>query len=91
MFMLTHKRFQSRVHLRGLMLLSFSCLSSMTGAVVSSLPNSIERKRIEDAFIAGLVGDALALGSHYEYDAKKIRDKVGEYTKYHDPGTIIAC
>jgi len=68
------------------MLLSFSCLSSMTGAVVSSLPNSIERKRIEDAFIAGLVGDALALGSHYEYDAKKIRDKVGEYTKYHDPG-----
>merc|ERR1711871_471340 len=86
MFMLTHKRFQSRVHLRGLMLLSFSCLSSMTGAVVSSLPNSIERKRIEDALIAGLVGDALALGSHYEYDAKKIRDKVGEYTKYHDPG-----
>ena len=84
--MLLQKSFQTR-HLRGLVLISFSCLSSLTSAAMSSAPTSVERKKIEDAFIAGLVGDALALGSHYEYDAKKIKEKVGEYTKYHDPGT----
>lgn len=45
-----------------------------------------QRRRAEDAFISGLCGDALALGGHYEYDAAKIKDRVGEYTSYHDPG-----
>ena len=45
-----------------------------------------KRIRVEDAIVAGLVGDALALGSHYEYDAKKIKDKVGSYTNFHEPG-----
>lgn len=43
-------------------------------------------KRVEDAFVAGLVGDALALGGHYEYDAAKIKEKIGEYDTYKAPG-----
>ena len=86
--MLLMKPFQRR-HLRALALLSFSCLSGMTTAAATSIPTLEQRKRVEDAFIAGLVGDALALGSHYEYDAKKIKEKVGEYTQYHDPGDSI--
>jgi ADP-ribosylglycohydrolase len=33
-----------------------------------------------------LCGDALALGGHYEYDAKKLFDKVGEYKTFTEPG-----
>ena len=33
---------------------------------------SIVRERLRGAFYAALVGDALCLGSHYEYDAQKI-------------------
>lgn len=42
--------------------------------------------RVEASFVAGLVGDALALGGHYEYDAKKINEMVGSYTDYLAPG-----
>jgi len=42
--------------------------------------------RVEQALLGGLYGDALALGGHYEYDAKKIREHVGSYEKFHSPG-----
>lgn len=44
------------------------------------------RQRVEDAFISGLVGDSLALGGHYEYDAAKIKRVHGEYTTLQAPG-----
>lgn len=42
--------------------------------------------RAEAAFLGGLIGDALALGGHYEYDAAKIKQKVGVYDRYMAPG-----
>jgi hypothetical protein len=35
--------------------------------------------------LGGLVGDALALGGHYEYSAKVIADRVGSYTELSAP------
>jgi len=45
------------------------------------ISNSIAR-----SFITGLVGDALSLGGHYEYDARKIKAQVGKYVDYLPPG-----
>ncbi|KAL6759738.1 ADP-ribosylglycohydrolase-domain-containing protein [Haematococcus lacustris] len=42
--------------------------------------------RAQDSFLASLCGDALSLGGHYEYDAKKIKAMVGRYTDYTAPG-----
>jgi len=42
--------------------------------------------KIEASFIAGLVGDSLALAGHYEYDAAKIKANVGEYFNMMSPG-----
>ena len=41
--------------------------------------------RIQYSIKLGLVGDALALGGHYEYDAKKIKAS-GGYADYAKPG-----
>lgn len=41
--------------------------------------------RIQYSFKLGLIGDALSLGGHYEYDAKKIK-KMGGYSNYAKPG-----
>jgi len=42
--------------------------------------------RAKASFLGSLCGDALALGGHYEYDAKKIKQMVGSYTDYLGPG-----
>lgn len=41
--------------------------------------------RINNAFIAGLIGDALALGGHYEYSAPKIKAS-GGFRDFSPPG-----
>ena len=41
--------------------------------------------RVKNAFTAGLIGDALALGGHYEYDAARIR-RGGGFASYSPPG-----
>ena len=41
--------------------------------------------RARGAVLGGLVGDALALGGHYEYDAHVIADRVGSYTELAAP------
>ena len=38
------------------------------------------------AFFGALVADALTLGTHYEYDAKKIKQFYGDLDKYYAPG-----
>ena len=53
--------------------------------VVLSKDTSIYDK-IEASFIAGLIGDSLALAGHYEYDAVKIKTHVGEYRNLMAPG-----
>lgn len=42
-------------------------------------------KQTRSAFLAGLIGDALSLGGHYEYDARKIKAN-GGYAIYSKPG-----
>ena len=41
--------------------------------------------RTKSSFLLGLMGDALALGGHYEYDAKKIKTS-GGFQNYAPPG-----
>ncbi len=50
-----------------------------------------KEEAIEGAFFAALVGDALCLGSHYEYDAQKIYKAYGNkpIEKYMSPGEMM--
>ena len=52
----------------------------------SSPPSSAIRARVIAAFHAALVGDALSLGGHYEYDAAAIAAGVGRYERFYAPG-----
>ncbi len=47
-----------------------------------------KEERIKGAFYGAIVGDALCLGSHYEYDAQKIYEAYGQksITKFMSPG-----
>ena len=77
-------------NLKRLVLLSASSLSlrrmsALSAAAGTMIPSNL-LDRIEASFLAGLVGDALALGGHYEYDATKIKENVGSYTDYLAPG-----
>ena len=54
--------------------------------------NDITKKdRIKGIFFAAIVGDALCLGSHYEYDAKKIYKAYGNKAieKFMSPGEMM--
>ena len=41
---------------------------------------------MKGAFLGSLVADALALSTHYEYDAVKIKKFYGKIDKYYAPG-----
>ena len=47
-----------------------------------------KQERIKGAFYGAIVGDALCLGSHYEYDAQKIYEAYGQKSieKFMSPG-----
>ena len=49
---------------------------------------NLKEKNIKGAFFAAIVGDALCLGTHYEYDAKKIYEAYGQkpIEKFMSPG-----
>lgn len=49
-------------------------------------PSPEQAEYIRAAFIAGLIGDSLALGGHYEYDAHKIAQQIGSYRDFKAPG-----
>lgn len=53
--------------------------------------NISKEEAIKGAFFAALVGDALCLGSHYEYDAEKIYKAYGEKSieKFMSPGEMM--
>merc|ERR1719329_736843 len=42
--------------------------------------------RMKGAFFGAVVSDALSLGTHYEYDARKIRQFYGDIDRYYAPG-----
>lgn len=42
--------------------------------------------RMQGAFFGALVADALSLGTHYEYDAKRIKQFYGVIDRYYAPG-----
>lgn len=57
------------------------------GLVVSNhAEDPTKESRIRGAFFGALVADALTLGTHYEYDAKKIKQFYGEIDRYYAPG-----
>jgi ADP-ribosylglycohydrolase len=71
--------------MRGLVLILLILISMefiVRGA--ETISNSI-LSRIQYSFKLGLIGDALSLGGHYEYDAKKIK-KRGGFSDYAKPG-----
>ena len=45
-----------------------------------------QESRMKGAMLGSLVADALTLGTHYEYDAKRIFDFYGKLDKYYAPG-----
>jgi len=55
------------------------------------MDNISKQDRIKGAFFGAIVADALCLGSHYEYDAKKIHRAYGDkpIEKYMSPGEIM--
>jgi len=61
-------------------------LSVMAVALPAAATSPLSRAaRARGAVLGGLVGDALALGGHYEYSAKVIADRVGSYTELSAP------
>ncbi len=50
-----------------------------------------KQDKIKGAFFASIVGDALCLGSHYEYDAQKIYEAYGQkpIEKFMSPGEMM--
>lgn len=64
-------------------ILATMAAASSSSASSSAVPSLRSRER--GTFIGGLVGDALALGGHYEYDASVIASKVGSYTDFQAP------
>lgn len=42
--------------------------------------------RIRGTFFGAVVADALTLGTHYEYDAKRIKSFYGKIDRFYAPG-----
>jgi ADP-ribosylglycohydrolase len=79
----------SRTSTRLVVPLSFCCLAALI-AVATSIESDVPTltDKIRGAFFGALVSDALCLGSHYEYDAKKIKTAYGGtmIERYMAPG-----
>ncbi|MGB3750826.1 MAG: ADP-ribosylglycohydrolase family protein [Arcobacteraceae bacterium] len=56
-----------------------------------STPSPTKKEKIQGLFYASIVGDALCLGSHYEYDAQKIYKAYGDKNieKFMSPGEMM--
>jgi ADP-ribosylglycohydrolase len=58
-------------------------LTAVLPLTIAATPTRQSRAR--GALLAGFVGDSLALGGHYEYDASVILERVGSYTELMAP------
>ena len=63
----------------------------MNEELKSKVNTTPDEKKLKGAFFAAIVGDALCLGSHYEYDAKKIYKAYGNkpIEKFMSPGEMM--
>ena len=59
--------------------------TTTTTAAAAASSTSSRGARIKGAILGGLIGDSLALGGHYEYDAKVIADRIGSYRELSAP------
>jgi len=64
--------------------LSELALMTATAAGTKALPSAVSR--MKGAFFGSVVTDAMSLGTHYEYDAEKIRQFYGDIDRYYAPG-----
>lgn len=57
----------------------------------TQLKEKLDDKKLKGAFFGAIVGDALCLGSHYEYDAQKIYEAYGKKSieKFMSPGEMM--
>eukprot|EP00927_Polykrikos_kofoidii_P046902 TRINITY_DN4100_c0_g1_i1.p1 TRINITY_DN4100_c0_g1~~TRINITY_DN4100_c0_g1_i1.p1 ORF type:complete len:387 (+),score=62.92 TRINITY_DN4100_c0_g1_i1:90-1250(+) len=62
------------------------CAATTSTAEASPLSDNEIVSRMKGAFFGSIVADALALGTHYEYDAQKIRSFYGDIDRYYAPG-----
>jgi len=53
--------------------------------------NTLSNEKIKGSFFSAIIADALCLGSHYEYDAKKIYEAYGKkpIEKFMSPGEMM--
>ena len=54
---------------------------------INEMKRMTNSNTVRRSFLTGLIGDALSLGGHYEYDAQKIKARVGRYLNYLPPGS----
>lgn len=66
------------------MMLHVASTRAASTAIADAAP-SLE-SRMKGAFLGSLVADALALSTHYEYDAVKINKFYGKIDRYYAPG-----
>ena len=66
-------------------MLATSTVHNQAAAGMAAGETNDANARIKNAFKLGLIGDALALGGHYEYDARKIKAS-GGYRDFSAPG-----
>merc|ERR1719238_1856445 len=67
-----------------------AALLALEVASAASAPAPTTESRIRGAYFGALVADALTLGSHYEYDAKVIKQAYGgTISKYMAPGEAM--
>lgn len=64
---------------------TLSMLATLPTVAPTSAPLLSRAARARGAVLGGLVGDSLALGGHYEYDARVIAERVGSYTELSAP------
>ena len=56
----------------------------MSAPVAARLPTIVSK--MKGAFFGTVVTDAMSLGTHYEYDATKIRQFYGSIDRFYAPG-----
>ncbi|MAD41806.1 MAG: ADP-ribosylglycohydrolase [Arcobacter sp.] len=63
----------------------------MNEELKNKITQTPDEKKLKGAFFAAIVGDALCLGSHYEYDAQKIYKAYGNkpIEKFMSPGEMM--
>jgi hypothetical protein len=66
------------------MMLHMASAQAANAAGADAKPS--QESRLKGAFLGSLVADALALSTHYEYDAVKIKKFYGKIDKYYAPG-----